>query len=162
MKWKTNLQAALLLLALSAVCVPQTSSRYATPEIRRVGDKLACKCGSCNNTIATCQMLGCGYMTPARERIAAMQAKGASDQQIVDSFVKEMGLAALAVPPAEGFHLLGWIMPFIAILFGLGAILIYWKRFRKPVDEPALAGGPTRKIDESYRQRIERELEEDD
>ena len=61
----------LLSWLLAAVCLPQTSTQLVTPEIRRVGDKLACKCGACNNTVATCPMLECHYSMPAREKIAA-------------------------------------------------------------------------------------------
>lgn len=143
-----------LLFALVGVCLPQTASQLVTPEIRRVGDKLACKCGHCNNTVATCQMLGCGYTTPAREKIAAAQKAGLSDQAIVDSFVKEMGVVALAVPPAEGFNLLGWIMPFIGIALGLAGIFVYWKRFH-----PVGSGAATvPEIDEKYRKRIEADM----
>src|ERR687893_2438415 len=99
-------KSSLLLLLLAAVCLPQSATKLVTPDIRRVGDKLACKCGACNNTVATCQMLECHYSLPARERIAQMQKTGASDDTIVKAFVKESGLAALAAPPAEGFHLL--------------------------------------------------------
>ena len=60
----------LLGLVLAGVCLPQTASQLVTPEIRRVGDKLACKCGSCNNTVATCSMLQCHYSLPARKRSA--------------------------------------------------------------------------------------------
>src|SRR3954447_24313406 len=114
-----------LLLVLAAVCLPQTATQLVTPEIRRVGDKLACKCGVCNNTVATCQMLECHYSLPARERIAQMQRTGADDKTIVDAFVKESGLSALASPPTEGFNLLAWTMPFIAISFGLVAVGIW-------------------------------------
>lgn len=151
---------ALMLFVLVGVCLPQTASQLVTPEIRRVGDKLACKCGSCTNTVSSCQMIGCGYSTPAREKIAAQQKAGMSDQAIVDGFVKEMGLVALAVPPAEGFNLLGWLMPFIAILFGLSAIAIYWKRFRKPAEATVPEQQPV--IDEKYRKRIEAEMAEMD
>ena len=151
---------ALMLFVLVGVCLPQTASQLVTPEIRRVGDKLACKCGACNNTVASCQMIGCGYSTPAREKIAAQQKAGVSDQAIVDGFVKEMGLVALAVPPTEGFNLLGWLMPFIAILFGLSAIAIYWKRFRKPAEVATSPQQPV--IDEKYRKRIEAEMAEMD
>jgi cytochrome c-type biogenesis protein CcmH/NrfF len=144
----------LMLLVLVGVCLPQTASQLVTPEIRRVGEKLACKCGHCNNTIASCQMIGCGFATPAREKIAAAQKAGASDQDIIDGFVKEAGIVALAVPPAEGFHLLGWIMPFIGIALGLMAIFIYWKRFH-PVGSGVAAEPP---IDEKYRKRIEAEM----
>ena len=71
-----KLKSSVLLLALSAVCLPQSATTLVTPEIRRVGDKLACKCGACNNTVATCQMLECHYSLPAREKIAEMQKSG--------------------------------------------------------------------------------------
>ena len=150
-----------LLFALTGVALSQAPSSLTTPEIRRVGDKLACKCGACNNTVASCQMIGCGYATPAREKIAAALKQGSSDQSIIDGFVKEMGIVALAVPPTEGFNLLGWVMPFVVIALGLASILIYWKRFRKP----AVAEGPATParnpvVDERYRKRIEAELAE--
>lgn len=148
---------AALLLLLAGLSIPQTGTQFVTPDVRRVADKLACKCGSCNNTVATCQMLQCHYSLPAREKIARMQAAGMTDQAIIDSFVKEIGLAALAVPPAEGFNLLGWVMPFAGILMGLGAIGIYVKRFRKPA---AVAAEAAPAIDEAYRQRIEKEMAE--
>jgi cytochrome c-type biogenesis protein CcmH/NrfF len=149
-KWKT----ALLLMFAAGLCLPQTATENLNPEVRRVGERLACKCGSCNNTVGDCAMLGCGYAKPARAKIAGMQQSGMNDEQIVNSFVKEMGLVALAVPPAEGFHLLSWTMPFVVLLLGFGAILIYWKRFRKPVEATAKAP----QVDERYRSRIEREM----
>jgi cytochrome c-type biogenesis protein CcmH/NrfF len=147
----------LVALALAGICLPQTATKLITPEIRRVGDKLACKCGACNNTVATCQMLECHYSLPARERIGDMQKAGASDETIVNAFVKESGISALAAPPAEGFNMLAWTMPFIAITFGLVAMFIWFKRFagRRPVEVRA-----EREIDPRYQQRIDRELED--
>lgn len=147
-----------LLLLLAGLCIPQTSTTYMTPEIRRVGDRLACKCGSCTETVGTCQMLGCHYSSPARSKIAEMQKAGASDQTIVDAFVKDVGIAALAAPPAEGFNLLGWMMPFIAIALGLTAIGIYMMRFRRPSAQTVPAPDPA--VDEKYQKRIEKELAE--
>ena len=102
-------------------------------------------------------MLECHYSLPAREKIDQMQKAGASDQSIVDSFVKESGLSALASPPAEGFNLLGWVMPFIALALGLGAVAIWFKRFfrRKSAAAPELP-----EIDRRYQERMDRELEE--
>jgi cytochrome c-type biogenesis protein CcmH len=147
----------LLAFALAAICLPQTATTYVAPEVRRVGDKLACKCGACNNTVGTCPMLQCHYSLPAREKIDQMQKAGASDQAIVDSFVKESGLSALASPPPEGFNLLGWIMPFLALAFGLGAVAIWFKRFlrRGPAAVPELP-----EIDRRYQERMDKELEE--
>ena len=58
------------------------------------------------------------------------------------------------MPPAEGFNMLGWIMPFAGIALGLMAIFLYWKRFH-PVGSRT-AAAPV--IDEKYRQRIEAEM----
>jgi cytochrome c-type biogenesis protein CcmH/NrfF len=147
----------LLALVLAATCLPQSSTKLVTPEIRRVGDKLACKCGSCNNTVATCSMLECHYSLPAREKIDSMQKAGASDQEIIDSFVKESGLVALATPPAEGFFLLGWIMPFIAIVLGLLAVGLWFKRFGQ---RRAVAEAPLPEIDRRYLDRMDKELQD--
>lgn len=155
-----------MFLLVTGLSIPQTSTTYVTPEIRRVGDRLACKCGSCNNTVATCQMLECHYSSPARTKIATQLKEGKSDQAIVDSFVKEVGLAALAAPPAEGFNLLGYVMPFVAITLGIAAILVYWKRFKQPAAAAHAEGGappPTPSAnDEKYRKQIEAELAEMD
>src|SRR3977135_3917999 len=107
---------SLLILTLAAVCLPQTATQLVTPEIRRVGDKLACKCALRNNTVATCQMLECHYSLPARQKIAARQTEGEADEIILASFVKESGISALASPPAEGFNILGYLMPIIGIV----------------------------------------------
>jgi cytochrome c-type biogenesis protein CcmH len=146
-----------LILVLTAVCLPQTATQLVTPEIRRVGDKLACKCGVCNNTVATCQMLECHYSLPARQKIDVMQKQGQSDEVIVASFVKESGLSALAAPPAEGFNILGYLMPFIAILFGLAGLLLYMKKYR-PKTTPAAIPTLDNEMLARYRDRIDKDM----
>lgn len=127
-KWKSSV----LVILLTAISIAQTPTQLLTPAIRRVGDKLACLCGSCKNTVSTCQMLECHYSHPARMQISSMQAASATDESIVQSFVKKTGLQALAVPPTEGFSLMAWVMPVFAILLGLTIILLFVKRLRKP------------------------------
>lgn len=155
----TRLRTIGLLFVVAGLSLPQNSTSYATPEIRRVGDRLACKCGGCVNTVGNCPMLGCHYSVPAREKIAKQEAEGMSDQAIIDGFVKEIGIAALAAPPAEGFNLVGWVMPFVAATLGLAAVLLYLKRLRKPV---VATSTPPPEIDEKYRKQIEADLAEMD
>ncbi|MBI3683199.1 MAG: cytochrome c-type biogenesis protein CcmH [Acidobacteria bacterium] len=145
---------ALLLVLAAGLCLAQSSSDLLTPAIRRVGGTLACLCGSCKNTVATCQMLGCHYSSPARERIAKMQAAGMTDEAVIDDFVKREGKRALAVPPAEGFNLLSWVMPFVAIAIGLVAIYLYVKRYRKPAASPPV-------VDNAALERYHEEIEND-
>jgi len=141
---------------LAAVSLAQSSSQFQTEAVKRVGARLACLCGGCNNTVADCQMLECHYSHPARERIAALQAGGSSDAEIVDVFVKDQGIRALAAPPAEGFNLLAWVMPFVAIAAGLAVIWLFIQRFRKPA--PAGRAVADAETLSRYQSRIDKDL----
>jgi cytochrome c-type biogenesis protein CcmH len=109
------------------------------PNVRRVGERLACLCGGCKNSVGSCPMLGCHYATPKREQIAKMLGEGKGEQQIVDAAVKQEGLQALVTPPAEGFNVMAWLMPFIMIGLGLVAIGFFIKRMTA---KRAAAGTP--------------------
>jgi cytochrome c-type biogenesis protein CcmH len=152
--WKSSL----LVLVLAAFCLAQSTTPLANPRVRRIGDKLMCLCG-CGATITSCNMLGCSHSKPARARILSMVNAGMSDSQIIDAFVQENGLQILVRPPAEGFNLLGYVMPFIGVAIGL--VFVWWviKRFSRPV--PAPAGGPA--VDDAtlaaYQARIDKDLE---
>ena len=128
-------ESSLLLLIVAAACLAQSASQLQSDAVRRVGGKLACLCGTCNNTVADCPMLECHFAKPARMRIAALEAAGKSDAEITDEFVKEYGKQILAVPPAEGFNLLAWVMPWVAIGAGLALIWLFIRRFRKPAPQ---------------------------
>ena len=152
-----RLKSSILLLAFAAVALPQAGPQLVTSEVRRVGERLACKCGACNNTVGNCPMLECHSASPARIKIAAMQKEGKSDDDIVASFVKESGISALSQPPNKGFNRLGYLMPFIAILLGLGGIWVYMTRF---ANKPAPAGAQP--LDDEmlsrYRDRIDKDM----
>lgn len=127
------------LLLLAGLCLAQSASIMTDPDVRRVGLKLACLCGSCKNTVGDCQMIGCSYASAARLRIQQMKAAGATDEEIVAKFVEKEGIRALAVPPAEGFHLTAWIMPVVALLAGLAAVYAYIRYYYR---RPAAPAGP--------------------
>jgi cytochrome c-type biogenesis protein CcmH len=149
-------RTSILAVLLAAISLAQSSSQFQTEAVQRVGSRLACLCGGCNNTVADCQMLECHYSKPARERIAALQAQGKSDAEIIDVFVKEQGLRALAAPPAEGFNLLAWVMPFVAIAAGLAFVWMFIQRFRKPeAAGRAMADAETLS---RYQSRIDKDL----
>jgi cytochrome c-type biogenesis protein CcmH/NrfF len=143
-------------VALAAASLAQTSSGLLTPDVKRVGMKLACLCGGCNNTVGDCPMIGCHYSAPAREKIAAMQKAGSDDKAIIDSFVSEQGLKALATPPTEGFSLVGWLMPFIAAGFGL---IVVWMVLRRYLNlKPAPVTELDRAVLDKYHAQIENEV----
>ena len=151
-----KLRTSILAVLLASISLGQSASQFHTEAVRRVGSKLACLCGGCKDTVATCQMLECHYSRPARERIAELLSAGKSDQEIIDEFVRKNGKQALAVPPAEGFNLLAWVMPFVAIAAGLGLIWGFIQRFRKPL-EASNAHADTATLSR-YQEQIERDL----
>lgn len=117
---------------VTGLCLAQIPSLNLTPEVRRVGSKLRCLCGVCRNSVGDCPMLGCHSAVPGREKIAKMQAEGKTDDQIIDSFVKEQGVQVLVTPPATGFSLLSWMGPPVVLLGGLGSIYYWIRRNRQP------------------------------
>ncbi len=124
--------------------------------VRALGEQLACLCG-CGSSVTSCTMLRCHFSEPAREKLLTMVNAGMSDSQIFAAFVKDYGPRVLLKPPAEGFNLVGWVMPFIAILLGLA--LVWWliQRFRRPLPATGLAADPAALA--RYESRIEKDLE---
>src|SRR4249920_3900418 len=97
-----RLRNSIFALLLAVAALAQTASEKPSVDVRRVGARIACQCG-CKDSVATCSMLECHFSKPAKERIAQMQAVGMSDQQIVQAFIREYGMAVfLATPNAWG------------------------------------------------------------
>ena len=144
--------AWVLLALMAAPAFSQSAADLESDNVKRVGSRLACQCGSCKSTIA-CEMPGgCGYCKRVKTRIAQMQSTGKSDQDIIDQLKKESGESYLAPPGA-----FGWLTPYIAALFGLG--VIYWF-VRRNTRTPAMAEGPEAhsEIFDRYHEKIERDL----
>ncbi len=147
-----------MLVAVAAMLIAQDAGRpLENPRVRRLGDLLACLCG-CGSSVTSCNMLNCHFSEPARARLLEMVSAGMSDKAIFDAFVQQYGKQILLRPPAEGFNLLGYVMPFVGILAGLAFIWWIMKRFRRPLAAP---GAP--EIDpavlDRYHDRIEKDLE---
>ena len=99
----------------------------AEDDVRRVGSRLACKCG-CIDSVATCSMLECHFSKPAKEKIAQMQTAGMADDQIIQSFIREYGEGIYLAHP----NAFGWIVPYSTVAVGLVMIWLFIKKYRKP------------------------------
>ncbi|HZT29553.1 MAG TPA: cytochrome c-type biogenesis protein CcmH [Bryobacteraceae bacterium] len=148
-RWKTSLLA----VVLAAAALAQTASENPSADTLRVGHHLACMCG-CTDTVATCSMLECSFSRPAKERIARMQAAGASDQAIIDAFVKDYGAGVYRGDPSA----FGWMIPYASILLGLGIIWLFVRKYRKPRPVPELGPLPEDPALAKYNEQIEKDL----
>lgn len=139
MKMKYFLQA----LAITVVCVglmgaePNVDARFSD-----LGHKLMCKCG-CNQILLECNHVGCSYSTKMREQLmAGLTGKAggpgnlsgggisANDQMILDGFVQEYGATVLAAPTTSGFNIVAWIMPFFALVAGIGLVTVIVRKWK--------------------------------
>ena len=80
--------------------------------------------------------------------------QGKSDDAIMTYFVDKYGTAVLAAPPASGFNLAAWVMPFAALGIGALAAIYFIRRFRSRwADAPSLNADLTK-----YQGKVEEEL----
>ncbi len=92
-----------------------------------------------------------------------MIAKGMSRAQIIAFYRRQYGEKVLSAPTTEGFNLLAWTMPFIALALGGGAMVLAVGRWRSnppagPSDsKPGVAPAS---FDPELRRKLEKELEE--
>ncbi len=153
----------------SAVCTPllalclffaiaPTAAEVTDALVKDVARELACLCGSCpRRPLHEC---ACGWADKNRIRIADALKAGQDKQTIVAGFVKEFGQEAFSSPPAEGFNLTAWVMPFLVLALGtlfVWTVIRNWSQGKQgpaPV-QPSEAG-----VDDAYRAKLERELKE--
>jgi cytochrome c-type biogenesis protein CcmH len=147
-------RSLLLALLVAGLSLAQVSSELMTPEVKRVGMRLACLCGSCKNAVGDCPMLECHYSKPARETIRNSQGTGMGDDQIVANFVKQEGKRALVVPPAEGFSGLTWWIPPVMVGFGLAGVYWFIRRAHRPDASPEVDAV----VMDRYKDSIEKDL----
>lgn len=77
---------------------------------------LKCNCG-CNLDVHSCQyQMQCGTSPVWSERIRAELEQGMEVEAIKAGFLADFGPSVLMAPPAEGFNLIGYLLPGTAIL----------------------------------------------
>ena len=158
MKWWLKTSAVVLLaLTLSGQTVSTGDKMHA--RLRAIGEKLKCQCGTrCAYTVGSCNMLNCHFREEVYGQIRQDLNAGTGEAAILGKLKEKYGTIILAAPPAEGFNLVGWIMPFLALVLGLLAIRFILIRWRRP--RPAAAGAPSGSgpLVDKFRDEIEKEL----
>jgi cytochrome c-type biogenesis protein CcmH/NrfF len=152
---QSNLKLIAAFFIALASLLAQDITNYLTPDVARVGMRLACRCGGCKNTVGDCPMLHCGSADPKRRRIFEMKQRGVSDDEIVNTFVREEGVLALSGPLHH--ELFVWLMPGIALLIGFFIYTAYLRRNRKA---PAPLTSVDQALIDRFRPQIDSDLDE--
>lgn len=166
-----NRHARLLLVWIIALCaaavaIAAPSSALAMPINEaiehHVEESLTCQCG-CGLTLAQCNHPNCEFAVPARHKIRVMLAKGMSGAQVIAYFRAKYGEKILSSPPMQGFNVLAWTMPFMALIAGCIFILYVANKWRsgdssgEPINASPVPEGP---VDPELRRRLEREIKD--
>jgi len=144
----------LMLLLLGSLTFGQDSSRDET--VSRITANLMCTCG-CPHIIHQCGD-ECSVAPQLEKEISELVISGSIEEEVFAIFEASYGLRVLAVPRAEGFYLLAWVMPFVGLLAGAVFIFMVINRL-KPGDSNHNAEEVLPEISKRDRKLIDRELE---
>lgn len=128
--------------------------------IDRLGHQMMCVCG-CNQILLECNHVGCSYSTRMRDELTAAVTRGDGDNVILQWFIQTYGTTVLAVPTNKGFSRIAWIMPYLALVLGIGlVVLVVWTWKQRSIPAHANAPAALGKADlDRFRQQARRETE---
>ncbi len=116
--------ASLSVLLLVFIGAGDESARF-----NDLGHRMMCVCG-CNQILLECNHVGCSYSTRMRNELAAALDRGDNDDLVLQSFVQKYGTVVIAAPTTKGFNRVAWIMPYLALVLGIGGVVLIvrtWK-----------------------------------
>ena len=123
---KSKIKTGLLVIALAAVALAQSASEWDSHEVNGIAAKLQCDCNCKQDIACTMPPYPCPVCKTNKMRIYKMMNQGMTEQQILDTYVKEQGPAVLTVLPSATAS----IGPWAALGAGLLIVLLIIRRYR--------------------------------
>ena len=158
---RRSLMVLLVLLAVATLplLVPVRAEQF-SDRAKKIGGELKCMCGSCSMTAAGCSHPGGEFSGPCPTAKGMLReadqhiAKGETDDQIMQAFVREFGAIVYAEPPTSGFSLVAWVMPTVYLVLGALVVIFVISRWvKKNVSEPAEGAAAAKGISPELLQR---------
>ncbi|MFN8123906.1 MAG: cytochrome c-type biogenesis protein [Thermoleophilia bacterium] len=144
-----------VLAALCALMVALVAVSPALGDVDIKGLEKELRCITCNTPL---DISNAPSALDMKEYIREKAAAGWTKDQIKDALVAQFGREVLATPPKEGFDLVAWLVPGIAVAAGLAAIPFLTRAWaRRGGARPAPAGADAT---EEERARLQRELDD--
>lgn len=148
---RTRALAALLLALTACGAAPAASAAHRASLIAIENDVM---CTACHESLAVAQS---PEAYAERDYIRSLISQGETKAQIESNLVQQYGPAVLALPPADGFNLLVYVVPPVIVIAGIILLVITVPRWRRrsraaagrplPVT-PALDPADARRLDE--------------
>ncbi|MGE5204588.1 MAG: cytochrome c-type biogenesis protein CcmH [Chlamydiota bacterium] len=147
-------QVALLCLAIFAFLgAGDENARF-----NDLGHRLMCVCG-CNQILLECNHVGCTYSDHMRQELIASIEHGDNDDLVLQAFIQKYGTTVLAAPTQQGFNRVAWIMPYLALVLGLGVVAMVVKAWGRKPPPPSAGSGTGDPALERFRDQAQRETE---
>ena len=124
-----------LVLCLVMVLYPQPAAQAASSGAKTTFSEVA---GALMSPVCPGKLLhDCPSSEGAqlRELVRRKIFSGETKEQIVRYFVEVYGREVLPKPPAEGFYLTAWLLPFGGLLAGFGVVFVLVRAWTKRPDD---------------------------
>lgn len=147
---RLTLAAVLLLAAGHGLAATALSPQAVENRVREIASDLRC---------VVCQNLSVAdspsdLAKEMRNLVRELVEQGKSRPEIEAYFVSRYGEFVLLAPPKQGFNLLVWVLPFLALALGAGGVYLVARRWAaRPAEAPP-------QVDPQYLERVRRELKE--
>ena len=122
-----------------------------------LGHKLMCKCG-CNQILLDCNHVGCSYSERMRAELMEGLSRGDRDSLVLQAFVQKNGPTVLAAPPSSGFNQVAWITPYLALMLGIGSVIVLVRKWKYRVTPVGATNLNAAELD-ALRQRARQETQ---
>ena len=129
---------SIFLFAILLLGAGDDSARF-----KDLGHRLMCMCG-CNQILLECNHVGCTYSDRMRAELVASIDRGNNDSLVQQDFIQKYGPTVLLAPTTTGFNKVAWIMPYAALVFGIGIVCMIvwgWNKRSPNGGVPSPAGG---------------------
>ena len=116
------------ILGASILWVGLSGAALGAVTTKEVEESLTCQCG-CGLTVHSCNHLQCGSAIPMKQEVAALVSAQLTRDEILLRFRDKYGEKILSSPTTEGFNLTAWVLPFVMIAAGGGAVVYTVRRW---------------------------------
>lgn len=126
-----------------------------------LGHQMMCICG-CGQVLLECNHVGCPDSDGMRNELMAAVTRGDSDSLVEQAFVQKYGPTVLAAPTTAGFDRAAYIVPFAALFFGAGLVVLVVRAWKNSPSAALPRGGTSPAPDEElekFREQASRETE---
>lgn len=164
---RTAIAVLIAFATLPLLLTPVGADQF-SPRTKEIGAKVNCMCGSCSMTAAGCSHPGGEFSGPCPTAKGMLQeidqhiAKGETDDQIMQAFVKEFGATVYAEPPKSGFSLVAWVMPTVYLVLGALVVIFVISRWvKKNTSETAASPASAKNISPELLERARKLAEQE-